>query len=211
MATTYSDVDLASWSTQVKGRNQFGSPTVLIASHGQAPRVALSRRDEPRGVIPFKVDLDKAPDVLITLTEDQVAFLERVDEWAVQEALAHSEEWFGRAYSEEELRAMYVSCLRKHERYAAKLRAKLILTGPYATRVTYVGQDGARRAGSGLDFVKSLLGPDDWRGHEARGCLQLRRIWMVGPRFGLSASYTDLVVVEKERPAAAVADFPECD
>ena len=133
-----------------------------------------------------------------------------MDEWALQQALANAEEWFGRAYSEEELRAMYVPCLRKHERYPAKLRAKIILTGPYATRVVYL-VGGTRHNGSGLDFVKPLLGADGWRGNEARGCVMFRRMWVVGPRFGLSAAYTDLVVVEKERAAAPVADFPECD
>ena len=205
----YSDVDVSAWTTQVKGKNSFGSPTVLILSEGFPPRVALSRRDEPRGTIPFKLNFDHNLDVQITLTQDQIAFLERVDRWALVQALANAEEWFGRAYSAEELAAMYVPCLRTHERYPPKLRSKIVPTGPYSTRVVYLAAD-TRRSGWGLDFVNPLLGADGWRGNEVRGVVEFRRVWVVGKKFGLAVSYSDLVVVEKEREAPA-ADFPEFD
>lgn len=231
----YNDVDMGTWTTKVKGKNSFGSPTVLIFGQDGPPRMALSRRDEPRGMFPFKLDLEPANgaqvpsflsgkpdpnkateglDLQITLTQDQIAFLEKVDAWAQQQALSNSKEWFGRAYSEAEIASMYIPCLKrdKEERYPPKLKSKFILSGvpAYLTKVIYMASDNTRKTGAGWDFVKPLLGANCWRGNEVRAVIEFRRVWVVGKKFGLGGNYTDLVVVEKENGPTDV-DFPELD
>ena len=231
----YNDVDLGHWTTKVKGKNSFGSPTVLIFGEDGPPRMALSRRDEPRGMFPFKLDLEPANgaqvpsflsgkpdpskmteglDMQITLTVDQNAFLERVDAWAQEQALLNSKDWFGRAYTAQEIAAMYSPCLKKDkdERYPPKLKSKIILSGvpAFLTRVIFIAADGTRKTGAGWDFVKPLLGASCWRGNEVRAVIEFRRVWVVGKKFGLGGNYTDLVVVEKEKGPTDV-DFPELD
>lgn len=230
----YSDVDLGTWTTKVKGKNTFGSPTVLIIGEDGAPRMALFRRDEPRGMFPFKLDLEPANgaqmpaflsgkptdktteglDLQITLTQDQIDFLGKVDDWAQQQALANSKDWFGKVHTEAEIAAMYTPCLKrdKEDRYPPKFKSKLILAGfpTYFTKVIHIASDNTKKVGAGWDFVKPLLGANAWRGNEVRAVIEFRRVWVVGKKFGIGGAYTDLVVVEKEKGATDV-DFPELD
>jgi hypothetical protein len=231
----YTDVNMSHWTTKVKGKNSFGSPTVIIFGEDGPPRMALSHRDEPRGIFPFKLDLEPANgaqvpsflsgkpdpnktteglDMQISLTPNQIAFLEKVDAWAQEQAVANSKEWFGRSYSAAEIAAMYTPCLKKdkEERYPPKFKSKILLSGvpAYLTKVIYMAADNTRRSGAGWDFVKPLLGASCWRGSEVRAVVEFRRVWVVGKKFGLGSNYTDLIVVEKEKGPTDV-DFPELD
>jgi len=235
MVSCYRDVNLGGWTTKVKGKNNYGSPTILIFGEDGAPRMALFHREEPRCIFPFKLDLEPANgaqvpsflsgkpdpnktteglDIQITLTPEQAAFLGRVDEWAQQQAVLNSKEWFGRSYTATEIAAMYTPALKKdkEERYPPKLKSKIVLSGvsDYLTKVIYIASDGTRRTGAGWDFVKPLLGSNCWRGNEVRAVVEFRRVWVVGKKFGLIGNYTDLVVVEKEKGPSDV-DFPELD
>jgi hypothetical protein len=232
----YCDVDMSLWTTRVKGKNSFGSPIVLIFGAEGAPRMALYRKDEPRGFFPFKLDLEPANggvppsflsgkadmskaseglDLQITLSTDQIAFLDRVDAWAQTQAMANSKEWFGRVYSEVDIAAMYTPCLKrdKEDRYPAKLKAKFILSGSienFFTKVIYMKADGGKMRGVGWDFVKPLLGSNHWRGNENRAVIEIRSVWIVGKKFGLRMNYTDLLVMEKA-PGSSDVDFPELE
>ena len=230
----YADVDLGTWATKVKGKTSYGSPVVLIYDpQSSAPRLALSSRDQPRNFFPFGVDtepLSGAPsflsgqpdpsktaeglDLQITLLPEQLAFAERVDQWAQVQALAHSKEWFGQTHSAEEIAAMYTPCVKRdrEERYSPKFKAKLLLSGfqPYLTKITFKAADGTCHSGAGWEFVEPLLGPDRWRGSEARAVVEFRRLWVVGKKFGIVVTYTDLVVVQKQSGEAR-PDFPELD
>ena len=221
----YRDVDVNTWKTKVKGKNSFGSPTILIFGHDGMPWVAMSHRDEPRGSFPFKLDLEPANgaqipsfisgktsekiteglDMQISLLPAQIAFLESMDAWIQKEAVLNSKEWFGKTYNATEIAAMYSPVLKKdkEERYPAKLKAKINFTGPVEllTAVTYIPAGGGTshaRSGSGWDFVKPFLGTNGWRGNEVRAVVDFRRVWVVGKKFGISAVYPRLVVVEKE-------------
>lgn len=231
----YRDVDVSTWITKIKGKNSFGSPTILIFGEQGAPTMALSHRDEPRGIFPFKLDLEPANgaqipsflsgrvdpskmteglDFQISLSPQQVAFIERIDHWAQKQALLNSKEWFGRAYSATEIATMYSPVLKrdKDDKYAPKLKAKFVLSGvpDLLTKVTFIKSDKTSRTGAGWDFVKPLLGSNYWRGNEVRAVVETRRVWIVGKKFGLSVQYKYLVVVEKETKPTDV-DFPELE
>ncbi len=56
--------------------------------------------------------------------------------------------------------------------------------------------------------MKPLLGTGNWRGNECRAVIDVRRVWVVGKKFGISVGYNFLMVLEKaEKPVDC--DFPE--
>ncbi len=231
----YRDADLSSWTTRFKGKNKHGSANVNVFSPTGPPKVALFHADDPRCEIPFKVDVEPGegrpvpsflsgapPDptrsegleLVITVTEEQAAFLERVDDWALREAEAHSKEWFGKQLTRAELQPLYSTCVRRdpENRYAPKFRSKMTLSGKgdFLTKVVFMHADGRQSKGAGWSFVRPLLldSGDLWRGYGARAVLEVRSVWTVGRKFGLRTTFSNLLVKEKERGATDV-DFPE--
>lgn len=231
----YRDLDVNTWITKVKGKNKHGSPLIMIFAEDGAPTFALSHKDEPRCVFPFRLDLEPANgaqipsflsgnadpnkmveglDLQITLTPEQISFVDKIDTWAKQQGLLNSKEWFNREYNEAEIAAMYSPALKKdkEEKYTPKLKAKFLLSGmeDLLTKVTYIRADKSKVTGAGWGFVKPLLGSDNWRGNEVRAVVDCRRMWVVGKKFGINIQFKYLVVVEKEKRATDV-DFPELD
>jgi hypothetical protein len=227
----YTDVNFTTWSTRVKGKNAYNSPVIYINSN-RSSHFSLHHRDDPRSTIPFKIDLaptngaavpsflsggeqlraTEGLDLQLTLCESQVKFVAQLDAWVLQQALTFSSEWFGKLFTQAELEAMYTPCLRQDpdHRYKPGLKSKMILVGgsELLTKVIYM-KGGVRIAtGSGWDFVKPLLGTSNWRGYEARAALDVTSIWIVGKKFGLRTTFSDLLIWETEA-SSSVADFPE--
>ena len=100
-----------------------------------------------------------------------------------------------------EIENNYTSPIRIDEsgRYQPHLRTKINLAGldKYLTRVTYIRADGKTEEGLGWDFVQERLGEHKWRQYKCRMVLEARRIWVVGKRFGLSYTITDIAVKER--------------
>jgi hypothetical protein len=230
------ETDLSTWVTRVKGKNAHGSPTILIWGAEGAPRLALYHKDEARNIFPFKLDLEPSNggaipsflsgkpdpskvseglDMQISLSDSQLTFLDKMDQWAVGQAVANSKDWFGRSYSEADISGMYTPCVKrdKDDKYPPKLKAKILLSGSienFFTKVIFIKNDSSKTSGAGWTFVKPLLGVNQWRGNEVRAVIEIRSIWIVGKKFGLRITYTDLLIVEKSHGSADV-DFPELD
>ena len=143
-------------------------------------------------------------DLIITLEGDQLDSLRAIDDWAKKMAMDNSKEWFGRStkFTEQEINLMYSSPITIDEqgRYAPNVRAKMNLGGydKYLTQVTFVRCNGVPEEGAGWDFVQSRLGEQKWRQHRARMVLEARRLWIVGRKFGLTYSITDIAVRERD-------------
>lgn len=231
----YRDVDVNAWTTKIRGKNKHGSPLIMIFGEDGVPTFALSHKDEPRGVFPFKLDLDpingaqipsflsgkadlnkvtESLDFQITLTPEQANFANKIDAWAKQQGLNNSKEWFNRQFSEADIATMYIPVLKKdkEEKYEPKIKGKFVLSGvkDLQTKVTFIGADKSKVVGAGWDFVKPLLGSDNWRGNEVRAVVDCRRIWVVGKKFGVIVQFKHLIVVEKKKKVMDV-DFPELD
>lgn len=236
LAPCYDQVILSTWTTKVKGKNSFGSPIIMVLGSQGPPMVQLSLPTETRCQFPFALDLEpvnpaqvpsflsgKSSDKLtegldfqINLTAGQASFLEKVDAWVQEQAVLNSKEWFGRVYSATEIASMYTPCLKKdkEEKYAPKFKGKLVLSGPHdlLTEVHFyrAGAKGEPEVGAGWDFVKERLGGSNWSGNEGRAVVEIRRIWIVGKKFGVACSFKILRVVEKQRRSIGLS-FQETD
>jgi hypothetical protein len=231
---SYIDMAPSEWTTRVKAKNVHGSPIILVFGSNGPVHFSLFTNDEPRGYFPFKMDLEcqNAPsflsgtpsssskvteglDMSLTLTKLQENFIESIESWIKSEALKNSKEWFSKEYNVSEIEAMYSSSLQKdsENRYPTKLRAKVIMSGDQQnlTKIAFFNKSGKLLEGAGWEFVKPLLGPDNWRRCEARGILKLVTIWIVGRnKLGARFNFSNLLVMEKESETA-FASFPELE
>lgn len=227
----YTNVDPSKWVAKQVGKSAAGSPTICIYDNQTrtTPLFCLYKGSEC-GTLVFPLEPRKdaerpafmtgaeptkkveALDLIITLEGEQLEFARKVDAWCKEQALANSKDWFGRMCTETELDVMYSSPIRVDEtgRYAPNLRAKMNLGGidKYLTQVTFVRSNDTPEEGAGWDFVEPRLGEQKWRQHRARMVLEARRIWIVGKRFGLTYSITDLAVRElpQRRPTPFAND-----
>jgi hypothetical protein len=232
--TPYIEMTPSQWTTRVKGKNVHGGPIISVIGSNGPVHFALFTNDEPRGYFPFKMDLEcqNAPsflsgtpsssskvteglDMSLTLTKLQENFIESIESWIKSEALKNSREWFSKEYSVSEIEAMYSSSLKKdsENRYPTKIRAKVILSGDqkHLTNIAFFNKGGKLLEGAGWEFVKPLLGPDNWQRYEARGILKLVTIWIVGRnKIGARFNFSDLLVMERESETAFAA-FPELE
>lgn len=217
---TYAEIDPLKWVAKQVGKSAMGSPTICIYDNTTrtAPIFCLYKDDEC-GTLVFPLEPRKdaerpafmtgaepskkveSLDLITTLEGDQLAMARSVDEWAKKQALEFSREWFGRTCTATEIDVMYSSPIKVDEqgRYAPHLRAKMNLGGidKFLTQVTFVRSNGVPEEGAGWEFVEQRLGEQKWRQHRARMVLEARRIWIVGKKFGLTYSITDLAVREK--------------
>ncbi len=148
----------------------------------------------------------------VTLEGSQLETLKNIDAWAKAQALQNSREWFGKAFTQIEIDVMYNSPIKIDEdnRYAPHVKAKINLTGmdKYLTQVTYVRSATEAETGSGWNFVGQRLGEEKLRNTPARLIIEARRIWVVGRKFGLTYTITDLAVQHRQ-PARVRVDFDE--
>ena len=224
----YSRMNCTQWTAKQVGRTNLGSPQVCIydSNTRTAPRFCLYQGTEC-GTIVFALeprkDGDKPAfitgaeptrkveslDLHITLEGQQLEFLQSVDDWVKKHAQDNAKDWFGRTCSETEIDVMYSSPIKVDEqgRYAASLRAKINLGGidRHLTQVTFVRGNDVPEEGAGWEFVEPRLGEQKWRNHRARTVLEARRIWIVGKKFGLTYSITDIAV--REKPTARPTPF----
>lgn len=217
---TYTAVQPSQWIARQVGKSAMGSPTICVYDNQTrtTPMFCLYEGDEcgtlvfplePRkeaeppafmtgGVSTKKVE---SLELVTTLEGKQLDFVKSVDEWVKKQALENSREWFGRKCSPTEIDVMYSSPVRVDEqgKYAPNLRAKMNLGGidKYLTQLTFVKTNGVPEEGSGWEFVEPRLGEHKWRQHRARMVLEARRIWIVGKKFGLTYSITNIAVREK--------------
>jgi hypothetical protein len=216
----YTQIGTDKWYVKTVGKNSMGSPTICIYDGAtKAPPVFCLYDKEECGMLVWPLEPRKEAeppafmtgqtptkkveslDLITTLEGEQVDFVKRVDEWCKRMALSNSREWFGRNCSPSEIDFMYSSPIKIHEegKYAPSLRAKMNLAGidKYLTQVVWVKASGLPEEGAGWDFVEPRLGEHKWRQHRARLVLEARRIWIVGKKFGLTYSITDIAVREK--------------
>jgi len=207
------------------GKNQMGSPTVCVydSTTRESPLFCLYKGDEC-GTLVFSLEPRKDAerpafmtggdtskkveglDLSITLEGEQLEFVRSADERCKQLALENSKDWFGRTCTSTEIDVMYNSPIKVDEtgRWAPHIRAKMNLGGidKYLTQVTYVRANGTPDHGCGWEFVEPRLGEQKWRGHRARVVIEARRLWIVGRKFGLTYTITDIAVREKPEKRA---------
>jgi hypothetical protein len=228
---TYAELEPQKWVAKQVGKSAMGSPTICIydSATKTAPIFCLYK-DEECGTLVFPLEPRKdaekpafmtgaesakkveSLDLITTLEGDQLAMMRTIDEWVKKQAMDNAKDWFGRNCSPTEIDVMYSSPIKVDEqgKYAPHLRAKMNLSGidKYLTHVTFVRSNGVPEEGSGWDFVEQRLGEQKWRQHRSRMVLEARRIWIVGKKFGLTYSITDLAVREKaeRRPTPFAQD-----
>lgn len=217
---SYSQVKPTDWEVRRTGQSSMGSPTICIQDKitRTAPVFCLYEREEC-GTLVFPLEPRKegempafmtgatptrkveSLDLTTTLEGEQTGLAKNVDDWVKQQALENAKDWFGRACSRTEIEVMYSSPLKidPDGRYAPNLRAKMNLGGidKFLTQVTFVRAAGGVEEGAGWEFVEPRLGEHKWRQHRARVVLEARRIWIVGKKFGLTYSITNIAVREK--------------
>lgn len=232
---TYAEIDPEKWVAKQVGKSSMGSPTICIYDNATrtSPIFCLYKDDEC-GTLVFPLEPRKdaekpafmtgaeptkkveSLDLITTLEGDQLAMMRTIDEWAKKQAMDNARDWFGRNCSATEIDVMYSSPIKVDEqgKYAPHLRAKMNLSGidKFLTHVTFVRSNGVPEEGSGWEFVEQRLGEQKWRQHRSRMVLEARRIWIVGKKFGLTYSITDLAVREKaERRATPFANDSTVD
>ena len=185
-----------SWTTRVAPqKNAHGSPIIYIqdGESRTSPQVVLSRTE--CNTVAFNPDFEKKDiAVAISVEPQQLEYLESVDKWALQQALEHSQEWFGKTYTESELKLMYNPCLKTHELYPPKFKARITPR----TRITVDGREVK------FDDANTVI----FRGCAVRVSVAFSRIWVVGGKFGVICYYTNLALNKPEYRYPAV-DFPE--
>ena len=154
-------------------------------------------------------------DMLMTLHENQVAWLEKLEERLCQMGLQSAKEWFGRALREADVQRAYNSCIKRaaaDKSYPPNLRARVVLTAPpgregYLTRITVVKRDGngegagSIETGEGWDWVQPRLDEArKWKQCEIWATEEFRSLWITKTGFGLRANYKDVVILQSCRP-----------
>jgi hypothetical protein len=228
---TYKQIDMNHWTAKVVGKSAQGSPTICIYDDttGTSPRFCLYDNDEC-GTLVFPLEHKdgwsekpsfmsgsesskkvESLDLTITLEGEQLQHMRRIETWCKQMALEKSAEWFGKKCNASEIDVMFTAPCKVDEsgKYAPNMRAKINLGGDkYLTQVTYVQVSGTALEGAGWEFVEPLLGVTKWRQNRARMVIEARRIWVIGRKFGMSFSITDLAV--REQPERRQTPF-KCD
>jgi len=126
-------------------------------------------------------------------TQDMLAAL---GEWACQQAVKNSVQWFGKVRSAESIHEAYIPCSKKTDRYPASFRAKMNSAPPAAVRVWNAQKQAC-------DLPSPLQG---WF-TEAR--IHLRSVWFTpGGQFGLVMECTDLMLVQHEAEGQRLASCP---
>ena len=180
MATLDFDrLQLGDVSTTGKGKNVpflYGkTPVVWI------PESSLTVAYEP-GV--FSGEEVSRVNICFRLQSDVEDELVQLDEWVVKQATSHSERLFGKALSEEQVRAKYQPALKTSDKgYPPVLRAKMNISGK---GVVKIWQD-----------KKAREPPNPWSGCAVNGRLLLKSLYLMGGNFGCTFEVSDLEIVEE--------------
>ena len=108
---------------------------------------------------------------------------EGLEEWVVGYCVAASDRLFGKTMTEDAVRAMFNSPLKRHDRYGGNLRCKLITAGQNKTRF-WTTENLPRGP------------PEVWRQCEMKTVVKIVGLWWVGREFGVMLQLADCQVAE---------------
>ena len=110
--------------------------------------------------------------------------LVQLDEWVVEHGTKNSERLFGRALTEEQIRARYAPSLKISDKgYPPILRAKMNVAGKGQVKIW---QDKRPREA-----------PETWSGASVNARLLVKSLYLMGGNFGCTFEATDISVLEE--------------
>ena len=115
--------------------------------------VEVKAADDAR--IPFKVQTQDTgeTEIFIVVNDRVISSIETVEEFAKEQAIANSFEWFGRRIGQEEAETMLKTSLKRDALYPTKLKA----CTRRATIFAYTTREGETSSGQGAAFLDELV------------------------------------------------------
>lgn len=110
--------------------------------------------------------------------------LVELDEWVVTQVRLRSERLFGKALTEDQIRARYAPTLKTNDKgYAPVMRCKMNTQGKAAVKVW---QD-----------QKAREPPDQWAGCNVNARIWVKSLYIMGANFGVTFEATDISIIEE--------------
>ena len=115
--------------------------------------VEVKAADDAR--VPFKVQTQDTgeTEIFIVVNDRLISLIETVEEFAKEQAIANSLEWFGRRIGQEEAETMLKTSLKRDALYPTKLKA----CTRRATIFAYTTREGETSSGQGAAFLDELV------------------------------------------------------
>ena len=132
-----------------------------------------------------KDELAPRQNIELRVSQEDVDFFERLDEFIIQYLVVHSERIFKKPLLIEQVKDRYHGLLKYHEKHDPLLKCKINM--PKSTNpCRYWAENGTR-----TDM------PTDWRSTDLKPRLHLSHLWIMGQSCGIVANLTDVLVREE--------------
>ena len=115
-----------------------------------------------------------------------------LDDWAIQYALAHSEQFFGKTLSRDQVSDRYSApVLKTSEKYAPCIKIKVVL-------------EGRGQPNYWTETKEKRDAPSVWQNSTIAANVRIIGFWFLGPSFGLTLQLADAMVSESAAAACPV-------
>ena len=132
----------------------------------------------------FSGDANKKKSLCLTVPTEVMDDALKLDEWAVNYAHVHSERFFGKTLTLDQIKERYVGVVKSHEKHPPYLEVKI--AADRRNQPTYWTSEKTKRGP-----------PEEWLNCELMCQFKIASFWFMSSQFGLSVQLANAQVTEE--------------